>query len=311
MFNIRSSGSTGYYVKKALSPCTDISCEHTADGNLIKWTDPDDYTLKNELIARYYGTRLVRKEGSYPSDENDGTVVVDTHTRNQYKESALSDPQGTEESYYGLFPYTTRLVFLTRPQNCFRVGEYYVAPEKPSTSRTDGHVVTFMNGNEEIAKVIFPKGADGKFPVLPEGPAEEDTPPPAEIVKHTVRFFGPETKGSSNYVLYETHYVEDGGYVKFDGDFSIWENKGLFLGNDYREFFGWDFEQLTPEKMKNHVGNLLDFEDEKLRNQDKKYINKYGCLSEYPVRMDMDLYAHVCICADHELDIDDEDVPLL
>ena len=142
MLYIRSSGSSGYYVKKALDPCTGIACENTPDGNLINWTDPDNYSLKGELIARWYGTRLVRKEGSYPENESDGTIVVDTNTRNQYAEDALVDPDGTEESYYALFPYTTRLVFLLRKENCFRVGEIYEETEYKITIKYDDKEVT-------------------------------------------------------------------------------------------------------------------------------------------------------------------------
>ena len=88
------------------------------------------------------------------------------------------------------------------------------------------------------------------------------------IVKHTVRFFGPETAGSNNFVLYETHYVEDGGYAYFDGDEQQWNY-------DFHAFRGWNFGTYNP-------GN---FEDNGIA--DVKDLNRY------PIYKDEDFYAYI------------------
>ena len=74
---------------------------------LIKWQDPDDTRTGEIVLAKWTGTRLVRKEGSYPEDQNDGTLVVDSTVRDQYKSTWYTD-SGLEDGvtyYYKLFPH--------------------------------------------------------------------------------------------------------------------------------------------------------------------------------------------------------------
>lgn len=79
----------------------------------IKWQDPDDVTIKDSLnniitIARWKGTKLVRKAGSYPINEADGDLVLDNATRNKYQTNGYKDTGLTNGTtyYYMLFPYT-------------------------------------------------------------------------------------------------------------------------------------------------------------------------------------------------------------
>ena len=53
----------------------------------ISWTDPDDVTLEGITLSTWAGTKLVMKmnESNYPTNENDGTVVLDSTVRNKYK----------------------------------------------------------------------------------------------------------------------------------------------------------------------------------------------------------------------------------
>lgn len=75
----------------------------------VKWTDPDDIVVSDVTLATWGGTLLVRKAGSMPKNRRDGTVVLDSTSRDAYKsayfcDSGLSD--GTTY-YYKFFPYTT------------------------------------------------------------------------------------------------------------------------------------------------------------------------------------------------------------
>ena len=75
----------------------------------VKWTDPDDVVVSDVTLATWGGTLLVRKAGSMPKNRRDGTVVLDSTSRDVYKsmyfcDSGLSD--GTTY-YYKFFPYTT------------------------------------------------------------------------------------------------------------------------------------------------------------------------------------------------------------
>lgn len=74
----------------------------------LKWTDPSDVTLSGAVIAKWKGTKLVRKAGSAPTDVNDGDVILDNQARDAYSSSGYVDTgltYGTTH-YYRFFPYT-------------------------------------------------------------------------------------------------------------------------------------------------------------------------------------------------------------
>jgi hypothetical protein len=79
----------------------------------LKWQDPSDVTITDSngtviTIARWAGTKLLRKTGTFPVNENDGTLVIDNTVKNQYQTNGLVDTglvNGTTY-YYMLFPYT-------------------------------------------------------------------------------------------------------------------------------------------------------------------------------------------------------------
>ena len=51
----------------------------------VKWTDPSDIVVSGSTLAAWGGTLLVRKAGSAPKSRRDGTVVLDSKTRDAYK----------------------------------------------------------------------------------------------------------------------------------------------------------------------------------------------------------------------------------
>lgn len=77
----------------------------------IKWKDPDNVTVTDSngtviTIAKWKNTKLVRKIGSFPSSENDGIVLVNNTTKNNYQTSGFVDSSLTNGTtyYYMLFP---------------------------------------------------------------------------------------------------------------------------------------------------------------------------------------------------------------
>lgn len=74
----------------------------------LKWTDPSDVTLSGAVIAKWKGTKLVRKAGSAPTDVNDGDVILDNQARDAYSSSGYVDTGLTYGTtyYYRFFPYT-------------------------------------------------------------------------------------------------------------------------------------------------------------------------------------------------------------
>lgn len=74
----------------------------------IKWTDPDDVVISGYTLATWAGTKVVRKAGSAPTSVSDGTLVVNSTTKNEYSSTGFEDTNLTYGTtyYYRFFPYT-------------------------------------------------------------------------------------------------------------------------------------------------------------------------------------------------------------
>lgn len=89
---------------------------------LLTWTDPKDKYADeigeitdegDQLVSQFAYTRIVRKVGSAPSNPNDGDLVTDSSTRNQYQSSAYEDDGLTNNTlyYYAAFTCNTDGVY--------------------------------------------------------------------------------------------------------------------------------------------------------------------------------------------------------
>lgn len=99
------SGSGGL----TLAAVSGITTQVSSGKIYVKWTDPDDLVVAGSTIAAWGGTLLVRKAGSAPTSRRDGTIVLDSKTRDAYKNTYFCDSglsNGTKY-YYKFFPYTT------------------------------------------------------------------------------------------------------------------------------------------------------------------------------------------------------------
>lgn len=92
-----------------LAAVTGLSTLAASGKVYIKWTDPDDIVVSDSTLAAWSGTLLVRKAGSMPTSRRDGTIVLDSKTRNAYSTTYFCDSGLTNGTtyYYKLFPYTT------------------------------------------------------------------------------------------------------------------------------------------------------------------------------------------------------------
>src|SRR5690606_25276258 len=76
----------------------------------LTWEDPDDVKVGDVIVSKWAGTKILRKTGSFPENENDGVLVVNNGIRNQYAENGFVD-SGLENGvtyYYLAVPYNTQ-----------------------------------------------------------------------------------------------------------------------------------------------------------------------------------------------------------
>ena len=102
-----------------LADVTDFTVEYLEDGSHdgvnLTWTDPDDIVVSGITLATWAGTIIVKKVGSAPTSRTDGTVLVNSTTRDAYSSNALvdTDVEYGVKYYYRAFPYTTGKTYTT------------------------------------------------------------------------------------------------------------------------------------------------------------------------------------------------------
>lgn len=106
-----------------LAPVTDIETLAAAGKVYVKWTDPDDLIVAGSTLAAWAGTILVRKAGSAPISRRDGVIVLDSKTKNAYKDSYFCDSGLTDgvTYYYKLFPYSNTGAYTDSDDSAFAV----------------------------------------------------------------------------------------------------------------------------------------------------------------------------------------------
>ncbi|MCM1221481.1 MAG: hypothetical protein NC548_44080, partial [Lachnospiraceae bacterium] len=121
--NFPSGSGSGSGGGLTLAAVTGIKTLTAAGKVYIKWTDPDDLVVAGSTLASWGGTLLVRKAGSAPVSRRDGTVVLDSKTKNAYTSSYFCDSGLTDgvEYFYKFFPYTTAHGYTDSEANAFSV----------------------------------------------------------------------------------------------------------------------------------------------------------------------------------------------
>lgn len=94
-----------------LSGVSNLSYANDDYSVTVKWSDPADKFKEifnvPTLSSKWSGTKLIRKEGSIPSNINDGILIVDNKERDRYKSLGYTDDNlvSGKTYYYRLFPY--------------------------------------------------------------------------------------------------------------------------------------------------------------------------------------------------------------
>lgn len=77
-------------------------------GAKLKFKEPEDTYIDGQRICSVKGVKIVLKEGSYPINEDDGTLIVDNTEFGKYENTALVINELTNgtEYYIAAFPYS-------------------------------------------------------------------------------------------------------------------------------------------------------------------------------------------------------------
>lgn len=126
-------------------PVNNPTIENANESVVIKWQDPENTVISGSTFSTWAGTKLVMKESGYPTNPDDGTLVVDNTTRDKYKTTGYTVTGLTngKKYYFALFPYSTDGVY------------NYDAGNRLLGEPDDLKIVTFADGTDaEITKMI-------------------------------------------------------------------------------------------------------------------------------------------------------------
>ena len=142
------------------SNCTALRKKVNGSTVALKWRDPDDTVIDGQTLCTWARTVIVRKQGSFPNDIEDGTIICENTTRNAYNITELTDTPGGDDFYYRAFPVSVNGAVNLDPHNKFGavVYEFIINPNdsNPATS------VSYAGENAEF-KPAFMDYTKGEF----------------------------------------------------------------------------------------------------------------------------------------------------
>lgn len=142
------------------SICKNMTISKSGTTVSIKWEDPGDTILEDKKVVCSWGGTMIRKKlGSYPTNESDGTLVVNITEKNKYFESAYEDTidDADNDWKYAAFPYSTNSVYCYNEKNQFKdaiVYEFLINPNEsnpdlkvsyPAGSTNENFIPAYMN----------------------------------------------------------------------------------------------------------------------------------------------------------------------
>ena len=149
-----------------LAPVDGITTLVSSGKVYVKWTDPSDITIDDAPLATWAGTLLVRKAGSAPTSRRDGTVVLDSKTRNQYSTEYFCDSGLSDETtyYYKFFPYTTSNAYTDSAED-----EFTATPTKQVSGIGSWKVTSITASNEAGNGKMTVKWTDPAASIVSDG----------------------------------------------------------------------------------------------------------------------------------------------
>ena len=111
-----SSGGGAKIPPKAMAACSAVAGNTQA---ILSWTLPENTEVDGTALVTVAGLVIVRKEGSAPADQNDGTQVLTSADKTgTYTDTGLTNGA---EYFYGFFPFSTANVYNVSQNNVVSV----------------------------------------------------------------------------------------------------------------------------------------------------------------------------------------------
>ena len=234
-------------------------------GFLLTWTDPDDSTYQENVYCTWQKTVIVRKEGSYPESPYDGTVIVESTTRNQYAKEGYTDICDNTKNYkYRAFPCSINKVYSYDDKNKF--GQWIYSFTRIMNESVPSEKIVYRGTNEHYKPAYMDFSSDTfKY---------EDWANAPFLLKDRLATCVVGFDGEVEYFLTPNNYKQ-----KEDGTASDVTNTSLDINCFMR------VKLLYRRKKKNAEGNTeVDISNEKVNEDYKPYggfIKSDGTLREY------------------------------
>lgn len=234
-------------------------------GFLLTWTDPDDSTYQENVYCTWQKTVIVRKEGSYPESPYDGTVIVESTTRNQYAKEGYTDICDNTKNYkYRAFPCSINKVYSYDDKNKF--GQWIYSFTRIMNESVPSEKIVYRGTNEHYKPAYMDFSSDTfKY---------EDWANAPFLLKDRLAPCVLGFNGEVEYFLNPNNYKQ-----KEDGSASDVTNTALDINCFMR------IKLLYRRKKGNADGNTeVDISNEKVNDDYKPYggfVKSDGTLREY------------------------------
>ena len=235
------------------------------NGFRLTWTDPDDSTYQENVYCTWQKTVIVRKEGSYPESPYDGTVIVESTTRNQYAKEGYTDICDNTKNYkYRAFPCSINKVYSYDDKNKF--GQWIYSFTRIMNESVPSEKIVYRGTNEHYKPAYMDFSSDTfKY---------EDWANAPFLLKDRLAPCVVGFDGEVEYFLNPNNYKQ-----KEDGSASDVTNTALDINCFMR------IKLLYRRKKKNVEGNTeVDISNEKVNDDYKPYggfVKPDGTLREY------------------------------
>ena len=139
-----------------LDPTTNFSVTPLDSSALISWTDPEETKITDGVTAIWVKTVVMYKEGSYPTNMNDGTAAVTETTRNQYSTGGYTVTGLENGKTYYFATFVVSDVGSVAFDDSQRAEIELFSRINITTSETElyGQTVTITNGTDTVASVL-------------------------------------------------------------------------------------------------------------------------------------------------------------